>query len=83
MNWVYYDETICADRWDKSINNEVLKDNITRYFEGQGVRIYDLEIFSDRTPEHCSDCTCKTGRRIKAKVKGKDLKGIESEGFYK
>ena len=80
--WVYYDETRCADRWEKSNSNEVVKANIVDYYEGQGVTIYDLEIFFDRTPDSCFDCVCKTGRRIKAKIKGKDLSDLKADGFY-
>jgi hypothetical protein len=83
VSWVYYDETICADRWDRSNNNEVLKDNITAYFKSKGVKIYELEIFTDRTPDSCGDCHCKTGRRIKAKVKNREVDTMQGEGFYK
>jgi hypothetical protein len=80
--WVYYDETICADKWERTINNEKLKDNIVAYFKNKGVKIYELEVFSDRTPDQCSDCVCKTGRRIKAKVKNKDVSDMKAENFY-
>lgn len=82
IEWVYYDETRCADRWDRSNSNEVLKANIIKYYEGQSVTIYDLEIFFDRSPDTCFDCVCKTGRRIKAKIKGRDLSDVKSDGFY-
>jgi hypothetical protein len=80
--WVYYDETLCADKWERPLNNERLKDNIVAYFKSRGVRIYELEIYSDRTPDTCSECTCKTGRRVKAKVKGNDVDEMKSENFY-
>ena len=80
--WVYYDETRCSDRWERSNSNEALKANIIDYYEGKQVTIYDLEIFSDRSPESCFDCSCKTGRRIKAKIKGKYLTDVKSDGFY-
>ena len=80
--WVYYDETNCADRWQPNHNNELLKDNLKEYYDTKGVHIYDVEIFLDRTPEGCPDCLCKTGRRFKAKIKGKDLKALKADGFY-
>lgn len=80
--WVYYDETNCADKWKHHQNNEMLKDNMMQYYEGEGIRVYDVEIFSDRTAEGCAECLCKTGRRFKAKIKGKDLKDLKADGFY-
>jgi hypothetical protein len=82
MDWIYYDETNCADRWEFTNNNELLKDRIVAYYKGKGVRIYEIEIFSDRTREACSECICKTGRRVKAKIKHKDAKVMKAEGFY-
>lgn len=82
MKWVYYDETICADRWEFNINNEKLKDNVTSYFKSRGVRIYEIEIFTDRAPDNCSNCDCKTGRRFKCKVKRLDVSSMNAEGFY-
>jgi len=80
--WVYYDETRCADRWERSNSNEKLKDNIVNYYDKNGSTIYDLEIFFDRTPDTCFDCICKTGRRVKAKIKGRDLENLKADGFY-
>jgi hypothetical protein len=82
MRWVFYDETLCADRWEYHINNEKLKTNFVNYYDGKGVRIYDVEIFSDIAADPCADCTCKTGRRFKAKVKKGDVEGLKSDGFY-
>lgn len=82
MSWVYYDETVCADRWGYSNVNEVQKDNVTAYYKKKGIRIYELEIIIDRDPEGCGDCSCKTGRRIKCKVKKSDVKDLLPEGFY-
>lgn len=82
MIWVYYDETNCADQWTPNHNNEMLKDNFVSYYDNRGIRIYDVEIFFDNAPENCSECLCKTGRRFKAKVKGKDLKELKADGFY-
>ena len=80
--WLHYDETYCADKWDGNINNEKLKDNVVAYLDKQGIKVYEIEIFSDRTPDACADCYCKSGRRIKCKVKKRDVKDIKKEGFY-
>lgn len=82
IEWIYYDETRCADQWEFNINNEKLKENIISTMEARGVDIIELEIFSDRTPSGCFECDCKTGRRIKAKIRGKDLSAAQSQGFY-
>lgn len=82
FRWVSYDETNCADRWERNMNNERLKDNVITYLEGKGVKVYEIEIMSDRTADACTECTCKSGRRIKIKVNRGDLKSAKSEGFY-
>lgn len=82
FRWVSYDETYCADRWDKNINNERLKDNVTVYMDNKGVKIYEIEIITDRPADACTQCTCKSGRRIKIKVNRGDVKSAKSEGFY-
>jgi len=83
MEWVYYDETQCSDAWERSAINETLKENVIDYFEGKGVRVYELEVYADRPGLTCQACTCKTGRRIKAKVKARDVSTMKEEGFYK
>jgi hypothetical protein len=82
VRWVVYDETLCADKWEYSPVNEKLKDNIVAYFKGKGVKVLELEIFNDRNPDQCSDCTCKTGRRVKCKVKKRDVDNMKGESFY-
>lgn len=82
VKWVVYDETYCADKWDYNINNEKLKDNVVSYMKSKSIKIYELEIFSDRTAESCSACTCKSGRRFKCKVKKNDVNDAKALGFY-
>ena len=82
VRWLHYDETYCADKWEHNINNEKLKDNITAYLEHKGIKVFEMEIFTDRTPDTCTDCTCKSGRRIKAKIRRRDVNDIKKEGFY-
>jgi hypothetical protein len=82
MRWILYDETNCADKWTFTNNNEVLKENIVDYMEGKGVKIFEIEIFSLAQAESCSECSCKTGRQVKCKIKKGDLDNAKSEGFY-
>lgn len=82
VRWLHYDETYCADKWEKSVNNEKLKSNITTYLDAKGIKVFEIEIFTDRTAETCTDCVCKSGRRIKVKIKRNDVKEIKKEGFY-
>lgn len=82
VKWVYYDETQCADKWTYTNNNESLKLNVISYMKSKGITIYEMEIFNDRTAESCTECSCKSGRRLKCKVKKSDLKEIKQEGFY-
>lgn len=80
--WVYYNQTQCADKWGSYTNNEDLKLKITSYFDSKGVDVYDIEIFSNGVADACLDCTCKTGKRIKLKVRKRDLDEVKQEGFY-
>ena len=82
IKWVYYDQTLCADKWGPYTSNEDLKIKITDYFDGIGIEVYDIEIFNFGTPETCLACTCKTGKTIKLKIKKKHLDDIKKEGFY-
>lgn len=82
VRWVNYDETVCADKWEYNMNNERLKENVVNYFDGKGIKVFELEIFSDRSRDNCADCHCKTGRRIKCKVSKRDVNDMKAEGFY-
>ena len=82
VRWVFYDETNCSDKWTYTNNNEVLKDNIVDYMDSKGVKIFEIEIFTIVEAESCHECSCKTGRQIKCKIKKGDLSNAKSEGFY-
>src|SRR3954469_9680810 len=81
VKWVNYDETRC-DKWEHNNNNEKLKENFVNYYRSKGVKIYEVEIFSDRDAETCIDCSCKTGRRFNCKVPKGDVKEVKKDGFY-
>jgi predicted GNAT superfamily acetyltransferase len=80
--WVYYDETVCADRWPGDGNNEKLKQNIIDYAKKKGFTIFELELIIDGTSDPCSDCNCRTGRRVHAKIPQSDFDAARSERFY-
>lgn len=82
VKWVYYNETICSDRWEFTNSNEVLKNRVSDYMKSKGVKVYEIEIFIDGTKDGCTECQCKTGRRFKCKIGKKDLSEAKSEGFY-
>ncbi|WP_317896913.1 hypothetical protein [Aurantibacillus circumpalustris] len=82
VKWLHYDETFCADKWEKNVNNEKLKNNITEYLDKKGIKVFEIEIFSDITPDSCTECACKTGRRIKCKVSSGDVSELKNEKFY-
>ena len=82
FKWVYYDETVCADKWTNTNNNEVLKERVVDYLKSKSVKVYEIEIFLDRVPENCAACECKTGRRFKCKIGKKDLDDVKAQGFY-
>jgi hypothetical protein len=83
VSWVFYNETQCGDPWERTNNNEVLKNNITEHFKSKGVRIFEIEIFTDASAQGCTACHCTTGRVIKVKVKNRDVDSMEANGFHK
>jgi hypothetical protein len=82
VRWVYYDETNCADPWAFTNNNEQLKNNVVNYLDGEGVKVFEIEIFRQQPAETCPECTCKTGRQYKLKIKRSDLDNARSKNFY-
>jgi hypothetical protein len=80
--WVYYDETYCSDVWKTSANNETLKQNVIDYLDAKGVKVFDIEIFSDKTAESFVSCDNRTGRRFKCKIKEINLSKVKGLGFY-
>lgn len=81
-SWYSYDETNCMDAWTYSTNNETLKDNIVSYFKTKNITVYDIEIFVSKNAEPLMNCSSKTGRVIKCKVKNRDEASIKNAGFY-
>ncbi len=82
VRWVYYDETNCSDKWEYTNNNELLKKNIVEYMDSRGVKVFEIEIFIIVEAESCGECSCKTGRQVKCKIKKGDLENAKGEGFY-
>jgi len=81
--WVYYNETYCADVWGQNtVPEDEKKKTIKKHFKDKGIRIFKVEITADGTPDSCFSCGCKTGKRIKCKIKEKDVTAMKNEGFY-
>lgn len=81
--WMYYDETYCADPWGQNtVPDDDKKKNVEKYLENKDIKIFKVEITSDGTPENCYSCGCKTGKRIKCKIKESDVSAMKNENFY-
>lgn len=81
--WMYYDETGCADAWGVSnVPENEKKKNIEKHFKNIGIKIFKTEIINDGTRELCFSCGCKSGKRIKCKIKERDVVPMRNEGFY-
>lgn len=82
-SWVYYDETYCADPWGHSTTeySRKIKD-IEAYFKEKKIRIFKTEILHDRVMEMCHSCGCKSGNRIRCKIKSKDKSEMIDLSFY-
>jgi len=81
--WVYYDETYCADPWGgTNIEDSEKIKNIEKYLKKQKIKVFEVIIISDGMMEPCDACNCKTGKRIKCKVKENDVEGMKNEKFY-
>lgn len=71
--WVYYDETGCTDPWGVYVNKPESEkiDAIEHYFNEKNIKLFKIEILNDGTIDLCKACFCRTGERIKCKVKKK------------
>ncbi|MBI2721093.1 MAG: hypothetical protein HYX39_02845 [Bacteroidetes bacterium] len=82
-SWVYYDETACADPWGDSNNDESSKkNNVKNYLKDKDIKVFEVQILNDGTLELCYSCGCKTGHRIKCKIKSKDKANAIALNFY-
>lgn len=92
--WVCYDDTFCANPWSSIINisvetpqNEKIK-AVEKYFKDKGIKTFKIEIVKDKTlldfyPDSiiCLACHCKTGYRVKCKIKERDLSKMKKKVF--
>ena len=82
-SWVYYDETYCSDPWGNADVDDAKKpDNVEKYFKGKKIRIFKVEILSDGMMDSCYSCGCKSGKRIRCKIKTKDKSEMKAVNFY-
>ncbi len=80
---MYYDETYCADQWGQNtVSDDDKKKNIEKYLKNKDIKIFKVEITNDGTLELCFACSCKTGKRIKCKVKESDIESMQNEKFH-
>ena len=84
--WVYYNETLCADKWGHSDDSdkERLK-AVKQYLNNKQIHVYKIELIFDETPAEiwCFACICKNGNIIKCKINEDDLQKAINENFYK
>ena len=78
-----YNQTGCADPWDKGINDSALVSNVKSFLLSDSINVIDVAISNDGIYEGCKACTCTTGKRIKAVIYNNDLNKIERLRFYK
>jgi hypothetical protein len=76
-----YDETKASDPWTKSENDTELIANVKKYLS-DSILVFEISISSDGTFETCKAASCKTGRRIRAKISSNDLSKITKLRFY-
>ena len=82
-SWVYFDETYCADPWgDYDSDNSKKTDNVKKYLKDNNIRVFKVQVNNDGTQELCKSCGCKSGNRIKCKIKSKDKSKAVALKFY-
>lgn len=82
-SWVSYNETNCNDPWGNSdVENQKKIDNIEKYFKNKKIKIFKTEILHDGIADPCDACDCKSGIRIKCKIKSKDKAKMIAVNFY-
>ncbi len=77
-----YDETECNNPWHRTPYDTKTISNVKDYLSSRDIDVLDIQISNDGVYESCRACFCKTGRRIKVKIKSWDLEKIKEENFY-
>ena len=77
-----YDETECNNPWDRTPEDAETISNVKEYLRSKNINVLDIQITKDGINDFCRACWCRTGRRIKVKIKSEDLEKIEEEKFY-
>ena len=77
-----YDETQCADPWVKRTQDAETISNVKDYLSSRDIDVLNIQISNDGVYESCRACSCKTGRRIKVKIKYMYLERIKAVHFY-
>jgi len=82
--WVFLDETSCSQSWNKpnSYTEKQKSKALQEFLEEENVKVFSVEYVTDRLPDSCEACHCKTGGRFQCKIKTKDLEKAKNLGFY-
>jgi hypothetical protein len=82
--WVYYDESWCANPWGTTnLKEDERITNVRNYLKDRKIKVFKVSILSDGTIDPCDGCHCKSGTRVHANIKTKDLDKAIQAGFYK
>jgi len=77
-----YDETECNNPWHRTPYDTKTISNVKEYLRSKNINVLDIQITKDGINDFCRACWCRTGRRIKVKIKSWDLEKIIEENFY-
>ena len=78
---VFYEQTFCSDDWGYGRTDSETTDKMVDYLKNEGVKIKDARITTERGPDGCYACTCKSGRVFYGRVREQDLAAARKLGF--
>lgn len=71
---MYYDETGCMDPWrNANIEESEKTKKIEKYLKDKKIKVFEVNIINDGTMESCEACHCKSGNRVHAKIRERDV----------
>ena len=83
--WIFYDETWGTDPWgSEEISENDKTQNVEDYLKNKGVKVFEVRVVNDANTGDilCFAMNCKTGNRIHAKIRKKDIDNAINAGFY-
>jgi hypothetical protein len=78
---VLYEQTFCAEAWDYGDTDAETVDQMVAFLDKNGVKLRDARLVSERSPDGCYACNCKSGRVFYGRVREKDLAAVQKLGF--